>query len=33
MKSLVVINFNNQNPFNFVLNSFEFNVKQFNYET
>ena len=33
MKSLVVINFNNQNPFNFDLSNFEFEVKHFNYET
>lgn len=33
MKSLIVINFNNQNPFNFDLDNFEFDVKQFNYET
>lgn len=33
MKNLIVINFNNQNPFNFDLDNFEFDVKQFNYET
>lgn len=33
MRSLIVINFNNQNPFNFDLDNFEFDVKQFNYET